>query len=104
MEHVILLGLNAYLINKHTYRNLKYKVNETTAVVEHDQQGHQVNNLRRVPLESWKILPDKARLQEKETINGMSKFIIGKLDENSRKEYLEKLCKVYSEFSYEKTH
>ena len=50
-----------YILNKHTYRNLKYKVNEATAVVEHDQQGHQVNDLRRVPLESWKILPDKAR-------------------------------------------
>ena len=85
------------ILNKHTYRNLKYKVNETTAVVEHDQQGRQVNNLRSIPLESWKILPDKAReiwlnmrLQEKETINGMPKLLWEKLDENDRKEYLEK--------------
>lgn len=40
------------ILNKHTYRNLKYKVNEATAVVQHDQQGQQVNNLRRIPLES----------------------------------------------------
>ena len=72
-------------------------MNEATTIVEHDQQGHQVNNLRKISLDSWKILPDKARetwfnmrLQEKETINGMPKLLWEKLDDDDKKEYLEK--------------
>ena len=45
---------------------------------EVNMQDTQVNNLRNIQLEVWKLLPDNAKemwlnmmLQEKETINGM---------------------------------
>ena len=86
---------------------MKHKVNEVNTSIQPD---HQVNNLRRVPLESRKILPDKARelwlnirLQEKETVNGMPRMLWEKLDEDDKKEYLKK-WKETSQNQSDKSH
>lgn len=56
-----------------------------------------MNKLRRVPLDSWKILSDKARetclnmrLQDKVTTNDMPRLLWEKLDEDDKKEHLGK--------------
>ena len=67
------------ILNKYTSKGMRHKANEVNTSIH---PNHQVKNLRRVPLESWKILPDKVRelwlnmrLQEKETINGMPRML-----------------------------